>query len=141
MLQDRHEDSAYQRVEVITGRRRRRSWTTEEKARIVAESYEAEANISEIARRHGVCRGLLSVWRRQARELAFSRGSEPMFAAVRIGGDDYGREEFGLVTRKGVRASGAPAIEVQLCGATLRITEGVDRATLDAVIWALRGTR
>jgi transposase-like protein len=31
----RNEGGAYQRVEVITGRQRRRRWTAEEKARIV----------------------------------------------------------------------------------------------------------
>jgi transposase len=30
---------------------------------IVAESFEKGANISEVARRHGVVRGLLTVWR------------------------------------------------------------------------------
>ena len=52
MLDARQEDGAYRRVELITGQRRRRRWTAEEKARIVAESFEEGANISEIARRH-----------------------------------------------------------------------------------------
>src|SRR5258708_31306440 len=46
-------------LEVITGQRRR--WTGEEKARIVAESFEEGANISEAARRNGVARGLLDL--------------------------------------------------------------------------------
>jgi transposase len=49
---------------VITERRQRRSYTAEEKARIVAESAAPGANISEVARRNGVNRGLLTVWRR-----------------------------------------------------------------------------
>jgi transposase len=53
MLDARQEGGAYRRVELITGQRRRRWWTAEEKARIVAES----ANISEVARRHGVGAG------------------------------------------------------------------------------------
>src|ERR1019366_3228325 len=61
----RNEGSTYQRVEVITGRQRRRRWTAEEKARIVAESLDAGASISDVARRHGMSRGLLTVWRRQ----------------------------------------------------------------------------
>jgi transposase len=48
-------------LEVITGQRRRRRWTGEEKARIVAESFEEGANISEAARRNGVARGLLDL--------------------------------------------------------------------------------
>ena len=63
MLDARQEGGSYRRIEVITGQRRRRQWTAEEKARIVAESFEEGANISEVARRHGVVRGLLTVWR------------------------------------------------------------------------------
>jgi transposase-like protein len=40
MLDARQEDGSYRRVELITGQRRRRRWTAEEKARIVAESFE-----------------------------------------------------------------------------------------------------
>jgi transposase len=63
MLDARQEGDSYRRIEVITGQRRRRRWTAQEKARIVAESFEEGANISEVARRHGVVRGLLTVWR------------------------------------------------------------------------------
>ena len=82
MSQD--EGGAYQRVEVITGRQRRRRWTAEEKARIVSESLEADANISDVARRHGVARGLLTIWRRQLS--SGTGGHEPgqSFAAVKI---------------------------------------------------------
>lgn len=66
MHQVMHEDSDYQRIEVITGRRRRRNWSDDERARIVAESAVPGVNISEVARRWGVHRGLLSVWRREA---------------------------------------------------------------------------
>ena len=36
----------YRRIEMITGRRQRRNWTDEEKARILAESAEPDVNIS-----------------------------------------------------------------------------------------------
>jgi transposase len=65
MLDARQEGDSYRRIEVITGQSRRGRWTVEEKARIVAESIEADANISEVARRNGVARGLLTAWRRQ----------------------------------------------------------------------------
>jgi hypothetical protein len=45
MLDARQEDGAYRRVELITGQRRRRRWTEEEKARLVAESFEDGANM------------------------------------------------------------------------------------------------
>ena len=47
MLDARQEGGSYRRIEVITRQRRRRHWTAEEKARIVAESLEEGANISE----------------------------------------------------------------------------------------------
>src|SRR5271166_1219433 len=81
MHQARHDADSYQRVEVITGRRRRRDWSDEEKARILAESADPEVNISEVARRNGVSRGLLNVWRRKAR-LAPSDG--PLFVQLRL---------------------------------------------------------
>jgi transposase len=52
MLDARQEGDSYRRIEVITGQRRRRRWTAQE-ARIVAESFEEGANISEVARRNG----------------------------------------------------------------------------------------
>ena len=41
MDDDRHEASSYQRVELITGRQRRRQWTAEEKADIVCKRQPA----------------------------------------------------------------------------------------------------
>jgi transposase len=80
-LDARHEGGSYRRIEVITGQRRRRRWTAEEKAGIVAESLEAGANISEVARRHGVGRGLLTAWRRQ---FASAGAKMPSFVPLRI---------------------------------------------------------
>jgi transposase len=82
MLDARQEGGSYRRIEVITGQRRRRQWTAEEKARIVAESFEEGASISEVARRHGVVRGLLTVWRHK---FATAAGPQaPGFVPVRI---------------------------------------------------------
>ena len=63
MLDARQEGRSYRRIELIAGERQRRRWTADEKARIVAESFEEGADISEVARRNGVVRGLLTVWR------------------------------------------------------------------------------
>jgi transposase len=52
--------------EVLTGPERRRRWGSEEKAGIVAETMVLGAKVSEIARRHGISRGLLYTWRREA---------------------------------------------------------------------------
>jgi transposase len=46
-------------------RRRRRSWSLEEKRRIVDESVEDGASIAEVARRHDLNTNQLFTWRRQ----------------------------------------------------------------------------
>jgi transposase len=144
MLDARNEGGAYQRVEVITGRQRRRRWTAEEKARIVAESFEADANISDVARRHGLARGLLTIWRRQLS----GGGQEPgqSFAAVRIDtvapvSNDAPRHsaESEAVALPVVRSRAR--IEIDVAGARIRIESGVDHATLAMVLAAVRGDR
>ena len=54
----------YQRIELITGTARRRRWTTEQKLRIIEESFEPGETVSSVARRHGVAPNLLYRWRR-----------------------------------------------------------------------------
>jgi transposase len=66
--QDGHQRSTYRRIELITGETQRRRWTVEEKARILADSSQPGAKVSEVALRHGVNRGLLWTRRRQARK-------------------------------------------------------------------------
>ena len=142
----RNEGGTYQRVEVITGRQRRRRWTSEEKARIVAESLEADTNISDVARRHGVARGLLTTWRRQLS----SGGQEPVqsFAAVKI-------DPVAAVSNDAPRHSSEPdavamalpavrsrgRIEIDIAGARIRVESGVDQATLAMVLAAVRGDK
>ena len=46
-------------------RRKRRSWTPEEKRRVVDESLEDSASIAEVARRHDLNANQLFTWRRQ----------------------------------------------------------------------------
>ena len=55
------------RLEIFTGAGRRRAWTAEEKAAIVAESFEDGARVCHVARRHGLTPQQLFAWRRQAR--------------------------------------------------------------------------
>ena len=128
--------NSYQRVEVITGRRRRRDWSDEEKARILAESADPEANISEVARRNGVSRGLLNVWRRKAR-LAPSEG--PQFVQLRL--DEEVEARPAAIDPPRVEARLAERIEVTIAGATVRVPAGVDAATLERVLAAVRSTR
>lgn len=82
MHQHRHEGSEYRRIEMITGPVRRRRWTAAEKAALVAESLQPGINISALARRRGVSRGLLQTWRRTARREATDCGQ--IFVPLRI---------------------------------------------------------
>src|ERR1700734_2947865 len=54
----------YRRVEVLTGPGRRRRWSADEKARIVAETLVPGARVSEVARRGQVCSQQVFGWRR-----------------------------------------------------------------------------
>src|SRR3954451_20422357 len=55
-------------VEIITGRERRRHWSIEQKLKVVGETHEPGARVSDVAARHGVCESLVFSWRRQVRE-------------------------------------------------------------------------
>jgi transposase len=54
---------------LITGSGRRRRWSSEDKARILLDSFEPDANVSEVARRNGLSPQQLFAWRREARVL------------------------------------------------------------------------
>ncbi|WP_352842262.1 transposase [Mesorhizobium sp. M0514] len=60
----------WSRSEVFTGSGRRREWPSEEKARIVAESYEAGETVCALARRYALSSQQLYAWRRAAAILA-----------------------------------------------------------------------
>lgn len=147
MLDARKEADSYRRIEVITGERRRRRWTTEEKAQIVAESFEEGANISEVARRHSVSRGLLTVWRHKC--MTAARIEAPHFVPVRVdngsGSETSVDPEHFAPRHEALRAASTATargvIEVELNGARIRVEPGADSATLSAVLFALRGGR
>src|SRR3954471_4268801 len=110
----------FRRIELITGVGRRRRWTDEDKARIVAESLDPAATSSAVARRYGLHASQLFVWRQQLQRSASSvetvRG--PGFVPVLLAEDNAapaeaaGRMEIALgpaVVRVGVDVDG-PAL-------------------------------
>jgi len=104
------------RQELVEARGRRRSWSAAEKDRIVGETLSGEESVSAVARRHGVTAQQLYGWRRRA-GIERTGGEELGFAAV-------------LVSRS--------AIEIELCGMTIRVAPGSDGATLRAVLQAAK---
>src|SRR3954465_7004654 len=60
----------FRRFEVITGVGRRRRWSDEDKARIVAESLDPRTSASAVARRYGLHASQLFAWRQQLQRRA-----------------------------------------------------------------------
>src|SRR3954468_10780172 len=72
----------FRRIEVITGVGRRRRWTEEEKAWIVAESLDPATTTSAVARRYGLHPSQLFVWRQ--RPAASAARDAPGFVPVLV---------------------------------------------------------
>lgn len=107
------------RAEVLVGPERRRRWSVEEKARVVAESMAPDASVSAVARRHGMHPNQLHGWRRHLR-LAMATGAEPV-------------PEFVPVAVAGGKCRSKP-VEIAVAGVVVRVTTGVDLAFLADVL-------
>ena len=71
------EPHGVRRIELITGTGRRRQWSTADRSRILLESLEPGANVSEVARRNGLSPQQLFGWRREARALMVDDAGKP----------------------------------------------------------------
>lgn len=120
------------RLEIFTGAGRRRTWSAEAKARIVAESQAADASVCAVARRHGLTPQQLFTWRREARQRALSSADDgtPAFVPVVL--------ELAATTKPKPprRARPAPAVEIEVAGLLVRVPPGMDVATIAAVLRA-----
>ena len=131
------------RLEVFTGAGRRRAWTGEQKAQILAESYESGDKVSAVARRHGLTPQQLFGWRREARRR--TRGQ-----AKGDKGDMSGAAFAPVIVEAALPSPNAPAapnsagaagaIEIVIGAATVRVARGIDVATLTAVLRAVKAT-
>src|SRR5262245_34732501 len=73
------------RLEIFTGAGRRRRWSAEQKAAIVAESMGGNESVSSVARRHGLTVPQLFAWRRQMRGRSVLAKERLSFASVVVG--------------------------------------------------------
>jgi transposase len=134
MHQDRHEADPYRRIELITGTARRRRWTIEEKAAIVAEGTRPGVNVAEVARRFGVNRGLLQTWRRKA------IGEASVFVPLRVEGlvaTDSNKDRGNSARSMAVEtdASTRPgSLEIECGGIRVRFSGPVDATALRLVM-------
>ena len=118
------------RMEVLTGDVGRRTWSPEEKARILAEAAVPGAVVSEVARRHGLRPQQVFGWRREARAAGRSQDEGLVFAPVVLD-----------AVPPAAAPKEPPAIEVQIGDAVVRVPAGMDSATVKAVLRAVRATR
>jgi transposase len=126
-----HGCDTLQRIEIITGTGRRRRWSTDAKAVIVAESFAPGASVSAVARRHDIRPSLLFLWRRQVTRAQLAergdRGMPPGFVPVAItgcGGKLPSCEE-------------QAAIEIEVGAVRIRVRGTVDRRALCEVLAAV----
>jgi transposase len=134
-------------IEIITGRERRRRWSVEEKLRIVAETEEAGARVTEVAARHGVYPGLLFTWRRQVRDGVLAAPPAATFIPVRMLATETAADPEVRYPANGERSTpvavphlrDAP-IEITLAnGCRLRIDQRIDVRALRRIVGVLRG--
>ena len=118
-------DDGFRRIEVITGVGRRRRWTDEEKAWIVAESLDPASTVSAVARRYGLHPSQLFVWRQRLAAPAVREA--PAFMPVVVAEDEP------------APAGAAGRIEIALGPAVVRVGADVDAAVLRRVLEAVRG--
>lgn len=127
---------ASERVEIITRGAGRRSFSAEEKVRLVAETLQPGETVTAVSRRHGICTSLLHRWRRAARgEVPSRRAARPQLLPVRIVAPDAAPPQPKPAPVAGI----APApIEVVLRnGRVLRVATTTDAAAVARLAAAL----
>ena len=129
----------YRRVEVLTGPGRRRRWSAEDKARIVAEAMAPGAVVSEVARRWQLSSQQVFGWRREARAGLLALPADGAVAGLPV--PDF----VPILAEPAVpaavpEATSVPAIEVEIAGAVVRVPPGMDAGLLTSVLRAVRAS-
>jgi transposase len=132
-------DALGRRLEIFTGAGRRRFWSADEKAAIVAESYAGATSVCGVARRHGLTPSQLFFWRREARLL--SAPAPGLFVEAVVDRDV--REDPRPVRQRANQndsAAQSGIIEVEIDGVLVRVSPGAEAETIAAVLHALKST-
>ena len=117
------------------GARRRRFWSSDEKRRMVSESFTPGASVSEVAQRYGVNANLLFTWRRQKARSAARGGAEP-FELLPVRVSDEKRVPAAPVEASARVLVGRMEI-VLAAGERILVGADVDTAALARVVKAL----
>ena len=110
---------------------RRRAWTAEQKAAIVAESVEDGGRVSHVARRHGLTPQQLFAWRRQALRKTEVDVATPAFASVVVEAPSVAQSPGVGENKTG--DAGPHSIELDIDGSSV--------AMVRAIIGALKAAR
>ena len=129
------EAEGFRRVELLTGPRRRRDWSEDDKARAVAESCAPGAVVSDVAHRWRIAPQQLSTWRRQARAAALETPVAGALSFVTVVGD-----AAAPVPSPARGEMERAAVEVEIAGAVVRVSPGVGDGLLTAVLRAVRAS-
>jgi transposase len=132
----KHMPEPVRRIEVFTGTGRRRSWSREEKAAIIAESYGAGETVCAVARRHGLTPQQLFAWRRLARRSGLV--SPTMFVPAVLETIQPEPPGVAIPPRRARRRSKADGIELEIAGVEVRVGADAKPRAIEAVIRALK---
>src|SRR5579862_6232319 len=132
----KHMPELARRIEVFTGAGRRRSWSGEEKAAIIAESYGVGETVCVVARRHGLTPQQLFAWRRLARRSGPAWST--MFVPAVLETIEPEPPAAAIPPRRARRRSKADGIELEISGVEVRVGANAKPRTIEAVIRALK---
>ena len=128
---------------MLTGPGRRRRWSAEEKARIVAEAMAPGATASEVARRWQLGSQQVFGWRREAQAGLLALPGDGAVAGLPM--PDFvpilaEAAVSAAVPAPAQEATSVPAVEVEIAGAVVRVRPGMDAALLTSVLRAVRAS-
>ena len=124
--------------------RSRRPWSDEEKARVVRASLRPGERVGEVARRYGVSRWQLSVWRSLARKgkLALASSTGPEAEPVAVSCEAEREPAFATLEvdpEPGRGSVGSVSIEAR--GVTVRLDGDIAAGRIAEIASALRALR
>ena len=131
-------DTPLRRVEVISGVERRRSWSDDEKARILEQTLTPGVVISEVARCNGLSPQQLFTWRRQARRMSekLTAVNTPAFVPAVV-------DVAALPTAGAVEGASkpVPVLELEIGGSSVWVWREAEIDLVTAVVRALKDSR
>ncbi len=123
------------RMEILSGRERRRFWSDEQKRAILGEVATSGLMLADVARRHDLVPQQIYTWRRQL-GLRAPPAATPTLLPVVVGEDvEHGRSECDTTPRASARGSRPGRIEIRCTnGRVLKVEPGLDAGVLKALI-------